>query len=651
MATIASMALVGGGAGPGRGPGRDARVGCTLAGAPLALLEGLGLCFLLAACGGSGAGPEVLEVVRFRQSGLDRVFLNEVLVVAFDADLDPASVHRGSVRLVDEDGERVEGGFRVERNTLRFEPFLPRTPELLDGSLRPDCGYRLELRGFPMPDGLRALSGAPLAGAWAATFRTSAQDPLFDDPTLGSALPLAIESALVEREGPIRLRCGEPLDPRSSSSARFELRRLADQRGPGIEPIESIPLRAELVANGPDGALLELWPVDSHQPGAIRRLLPLGDAHLWADPGSSQLLDLGANPVPLAWPVAIGPVGDLQVVDSEREPASRSYLFDFLDPSARSPEAPPGADGTAWWSDTGEVGIRLPSVVGGGSDGAVVLGSDESAPARISATTYSVPAGVDARLPDRGLVVHAAQRSLVVDGRLHRRTLPVEQSWRDDESPRDWWQRHQREGRGEQTRPIDFLEGERALDWLARAERTDPDWTVLVAGGDMIIEGELRCDGPLVLIAGGRIRARGPVSASAIWLSEGGGLAAPFPQPQPLPFDHEEPSTNPLVEPLRVQIYSDPFRAPEGEVRWSFARTVVDSGLGRASVKFLGERRDASGRREPVGPVDEPQLLGESPTIRLLLELELGPTPPSLGWRPPRIDSVELFWEPAGRTP
>ncbi|MHC4261266.1 MAG: hypothetical protein ACYSWX_01985 [Planctomycetota bacterium] len=613
------------------------------------LLAGL-VATLAGGCGRGATEAETLFVTRFKQAGLTEAFLNERLVVHFDRLLDPSSIHRQSARVVDLDGELVQGRWVVERERLHFEPRLPRDRDLEDGSLRPGRTYRIELRGFPLPDGVRAMDGAPLEGAWSAEFSTAAVDPLFDDPTLGRSAPLVLESPFVGPGGPVRLRCQEPVDPRSIAAAEFSLRRLVVDRaeaGSGVQA-RTVNLAAELVSNGDDGAVIELWPILSRRDPSVRGLVAPGDVHLWIDPEGAQPLDLGGNRVPLAWRLEVDSTGDLEVVRDADDEQPQSRLFEFLDPDDRSPEEPSGCDGTAHWAEDGAVTIRMPSSVGDGSDGAVVLTAEQEAQREVQSTILVVPTSAEVTLPEDGLVLLRAQKQLRIDGRMLRRTLPADRSWRADETPQQWRARFERERDREasDSTPLDFGEDEALEEWLDRAEASGVPWTVLIAGGDIVVEGELRLDGPLVMIAGGRIRARGGVSATAIWRTEPGGMTSAFPASQVLPLKIDDPLSNPLIEPIRVRVLSTPFRpAEDGAIRWSGARVVADAGDGEVRVRYLGERRDEDGVWRTLGPVEDPTLLTNSPTIRLSLELGLGPTDRSRGWRPPRIDAVELFWE------
>ena len=59
------------------------------------------------------------------------------------------------------------------------------------------------------------------------------------------------------------------------------------------------------------------------------------------------------------------------------------------------------------------------------------------------------------------------------------------------------------------------VEGPLALsEWLADVAVADPAWTVVIAGGDLVVRGSIEVGTPLLLVAGGRIRVYGRVRAA-----------------------------------------------------------------------------------------------------------------------------------------
>jgi hypothetical protein len=600
-----------------------------------------GCWLLLVACTPRHGLPAALEVVRFRQAGADGVFLNEALVVHLNLDLDPASVHRDSVRVLDGGGATVPGSFEVAGDRLFFRPLAPRRADLADGSFRPGQTYSLELRGFPAPDGLRSRAGVPLARAYGASFTTAAAGAaLFEDPSLGRAEPLVLESTATPAGSPLRLRCSEPLDPRTVQGSDFELRRFTPAEGTAQAEAVRVPVEALLVENGGGGAALELWPLEA---GGLRRALEPGEYHLWLDPRHGRPRDFGGHSVPTPWSAGATPMVAVQVLAGARGDPRTSARFDFLDASQRSSEAVAGAAGTASWSDTGLVELRFPAAAGSGRDGPLTVASE--LPEDPEATLLEVRSGEVLSLPPSGLVVWRAQGALSIAGRVERRVLDTERSWREGETPFQWRVRFERSGGAREVPEFDFRPGETLSDWLARAAAADPAWTVLIAGADLSISGEVRCDGPLLLVAGGWIRVAGAVSGSELWRSDPGyGFTVESPA-KVLPLVLDPPLVNPLVEPLSLVVRSRSFRPATTPLRWHGEQVAQDQGDGRVRVQYLGERRAADGSLERIGPVDHPLFLGPSPSLQLSIELWLGPDPASTAWRPPRLDAVEVLWD------
>jgi hypothetical protein len=67
------------------------------------------------------------------------------------------------------------------------------------------------------------------------------------------------------------------------------------------------------------------------------------------------------------------------------------------------------------------------------------------------------------------------------------------------------------------------------------------------------------------------------------------------------------------------------------------------AGAGSIRVRYSGERRTPGGSGEVL--VDDPSLLIDCPTLRLLLELTV-PAGKGKAWDPPKIDAVRVRWKP-----
>lgn len=624
----------------GRNMGLLQGLRCT---APLLLAAVLGGA---TACGPPGDRPPTLALLEFHQRDAQGVFLNETLVFHFSDELDRASVTRGSLRILDPSRHLVAGEMEVAGSKVLFHPRLPLSPDLVDGGLRPGRTYRVEVQGFPFPDGLRARDGAPLAETRRFEFvtvprPTDDQQPVFDQPFQDTVPFLRLVDGNIGPLDPIWLECDEGIDPRSVLAEGFDLWRIV-----GGETIEHLAVRARLVENLRDRALIELRPRAG--PGSTPGSTPGAGGGLGAlDPGEYYLhlvdgrgpRSLGGLPVEPNWRVS--QTARIQV-DGPRVEDSRSL---GLHPS---PQPVAGVDGTAEWTEDGRVRIRFPRAAGTGVDGAVELGG-ESPGADVQATRLLLPKRATCRLPTQGPVVLRAQGRLEIAGDLRRGGEP---------------------GEGD----LELAAGETLSGLVARAQSESLAATFLVAGGDLVVDGSIQVDGPLVLAAGGRIRISGSIRASGVLRigDGGGGFVHPAPvvppglqmslAPDPTEPPGEQrrrveaelrrildpPEENPLAAPVTYAVLSAPLRPPQGVASWRAPRSAGREGAGAWRVRFLGLREvELPGGRgtavEEFGPVDDALLLGDCEALRVLVELSM----PADGgsWDPPEVDYVELRWE------
>ncbi len=574
-----------------------------------------------------------LELARFVQDGDSEVTLNEPLVFHFDRVIDRASVHSGSVRIVEANDpfERVRGELLVDRKTLTFQPDLPLDADLLDGSFRPGTTYRVELVGFPRPDGIRSVDGAPLAATVERTFRTATGDgaPLFTVGRGGAGVHL--KDVRIGPLDPIELIVdGEAVDPRSLRSGEFVMRRWGD------DSQSDLPMRPRLVENHATGARILLFP-ESDRPdgvpesgrsdlGGLRALEP--DTYDLVRAGH-ELTDLGGQPLFLKaerdfnWRVPI---------EVRRNVESRRVTFESI--ADRYFGEPFGYDATAAWvQGEGGITIRYPRAAGDGRDGAFTT-PDEirsiEGRADVAATTLSIPQGTELDLSSvHGFVVLRSQGALEVNGAL-RRTLSS-----------DLPSSMASELRADAYKPAS--EWRTLTEWLERSRRLNEPWTVLIAGGELRVKGEIAVDGPLMLIAGGWIRIYGRVDAPSRWKSHEGGDNGFNVSNAPLVLD--PPETNELRAPLRVAILSNPIRPPDGVERWISAVPEIPKSAGLARVRYLGlrDRADGNGFSDEYSPVDDIELVERCQAVRLLFELEM-PTGQGEPWAPPTIEAVMLTW-------
>jgi hypothetical protein len=585
-----------------------------------------------------------LEVTQFRHTAAGGVLLNEPLVVHFSGDLDPRSITSRTVRVLDEHGNQVDGALEVVGRRLSFEPTLPTDRALATGSFRASSAYTLELLGFPRVDALRGRDGAPLSRTFRARFSTTdaaSQSPFLDDAPDRAAL-ISIENTRTEAGAPWALVCDQALDPRTVNDELFVL--VPRSR------LERIRVRARLVENVAGRARVELMPVDA---AGVPVLLTVGEHLLLADRGSAALCDLGGSRVPIPW-IAL-PTGAALVVEPvSPPPAGPRFLESFTSSQLATPRAVDGAVGEARWEGDGRVRLRFPKSAGDGSDGPLVL---ESAGERSSwnATSLVVPTAAVVELPSTGLVVIAAQGALEIDGRVVRRVQTGDAQRREGEAPQEWFRRFDRSpdfGVGR----IQFEAGESLSGFVERSRAAQSPITIFVAGGDIVVRGEIDADGPCVLVAGGRVRVPGRVVASEACFSAPYSRSSVMARIETLPIEIDEPKENPLATEQTWSILSGPIGAGGELRRWRAARVLghpqqgasVAAGdpIGRFDVRYLGTRRTSDGHTVDIGPVADVRLLEDCETLRLLVDLTVSARgAEAKAWDPPWLDEVELVWE------
>ncbi len=587
-----------------------------------------------------------------RPANPDGVFLNEELVFHFSGEIDRSSVTRESVSIATADGRPARGTLHVEGARVRFVPAPVLARDLADGGYLPGTEYLVEIAGFPRPDGLRGLQGEPLRAPYRWSFRTvrvgaerdtlvfEARDPdrirplrFVPGPTPSVAgggeprLELGTQDALF-------LKCDAPLDPSTLVDGAFSLVEFRRR--------ERVPLQARLLENEAEarirprpaharsGSSPEAWEREPR--AALIELLP--ERRL--EPGDWHL-SLGGPPIELSprdlaghvvWDPSLARVA-IQIAERGRDTGRGSLHEAFLDVRLRSTVAVPGADGTAHWSDSGRVEVRLPRAAGDGSAGEVTLGADESR-TDVQAVRLVLPEGVECRLPGApGPVVLRAQGSLRIQGSLLRDSgllVPM----RFSRSSLSQW-----------------LDG--ALSLPAERAAQEANWTVVVAGGDLWIDGTVDVSTPLLLCAGGRIRVSGSVRAGradqVFRLGEGGGEGLVASNVEDLEID--APVENPLRAALRFAVLSGPI-PPRGEVMEWLEADPRGSGDGRASahgtwsVRYVPELRGAPAAYADLHAVDHPRLLAAPGPLQFLVELTVEPAPGR--WRPPFVDFVDLAW-------
>ncbi|QDU85729.1 hypothetical protein Pla163_28620 [Planctomycetes bacterium Pla163] len=633
----------------------------------LAVCASLGL----GACDERPAPGPSLAVTQFRHERAQGVLLNEPLVVHFSHPLDPRSLTRASFSVTDVEGRRARGSVRVVGRRLEFEPDLSRSPELADGGFLPSQRYTLRLAGFPRVDALRGRDGAPLERSMEYAFETTRADdtPFLDEAPERSAR-LTIEDATVGAGEPWHLLSDKAVDPRSLSNERFVLvpSRIDAQRNdaqdagtaptntpqvdghPSARP-EFVELRARLVENRPEFARIELMPRDA---SGLPQLLEVGAYSLIEVPSLGvPLRDLGGTPIESAFRNLAFAV-PLFVENAAPLVLGRRLIETFASDDLASPRSVDGSIGQARWEGDGRVRLLLPRAVGTGKDGAVEL-TDPGERTRFEATDLTIPTGATVEFGAPGLVLLAAQGRATISGRLVRRVQTGEARQAPDESHAAWLRRL-RFDEGELDVPwLEFEERETLTRFLERAEREQLPVTCLVCGGDLVVDGDIDVDGPLILVAGGRVRIPGRVRASEARITKPFGRSAVDAWIYDMPLEIDEPALNPLVREQRWSIVSGPLTPGNDFRHWSAARaagrpepgTDDEPGGTRYEVAFIGVGTDAQGRLVDLEPVTDLRLLEDTTVVRLRIDLVVAPARPGFpsAWDPPWVDEIELVWE------
>lgn len=604
------------------------------------------LAALFAACAPEPAPSQRwLDVAQVRPHPSAEVFLNERIVIHFSDELEPTSVHPASLRITDSEGRAARGSWAVSGARLEFTPTAVLSPELSDGGFRPGARYSVRMLGFPAPDGLRSRAGAPLASNREWSFQVvpltaRGERPLFEDSSPTRGLPLLLLRPLVAEGDPIVISAEEPVDPASLDGDDFEL--FKRPSGDGNVRRVAIPLTARLVQNDdkraaypPGVALIELRPRDTP--------LDPGDYVLRMQ-RQARVSDFGGHAMVLVTP---SPSRALDIrVEARRRTSGAGLarnLESFANASTRSAEVWPGAHGAAWWDDSGRVEVRLPAAIGDGRDGDVALDGPHEVRV-LQATSLLVAEGSDAVLAAaQGVIELRSQSSVHIVGRLGRaRSSDAAQAGCASE-----WLR---------ALALEPLDVEAALERLRAAQ---VDVTVVIAGGDIVLDGWMESETPLVLIAGGRVRVsrRARVETPGLWLLDQGaerfahhvggqrvGAAERLSWRVPLL------ERNVLRAPVRLALLSTSLPAA-GARRFEYGPAVtLHHGTGRARVRYLGDRPVGADPKSPPLLVDDPALLVGSSTLRLVIELEVFPAAAGLEavWDPPWVDDVLIEYEPAG---
>jgi len=582
---------------------------------------------------------QTLRLERIQPENTDGVYLNEDLIFTFSRPVDLSTVTSEAFRVVAPDGREARGRWRVDGRMVRFQPSPVLSTDLSDGGYHPGTAYQVRIIGFPQLDGIRAVGGAPLESSFAWGFRTVGVADrsggfVFDDATPGagdmlrllalegpdrsfrglSSLGPPVRPAEASTSGRVRvgtrdslfLVCREPLDPSTLFDDDFAL------HGNGQMIDVHTRFRANHdVGESPLGEICAVIEVIPH------RMLARGLYQLRLDP-DIRLQDFGGNPIWRPWGVSLGQ--QIDVAEESSVEGRGDLFFSFLQDDRFSPIAVPHADGTAHWRSDGRVRIRYPAEAGSGADGPVQLGPVEERP-DVNATHL----GLDARCQlsaGRGLRVIRAQGRIDIGGELVR-----EGSYGDLPLPT---------GLGEDLSDLNLD----LSSWLGRIRDQDEDWTILIAGGDLVVTGTIRVDTPLLLVAGGRLRIQGEVQARAqeLWLLGGGGGLRLQSQASVASLVLNPPKSNRLRVPLRYAAVSSPVPNVGRVARWLSAQSGGQMRAGSWRVRYLPAQNPLLFE----SAVDDPRLLDGMGPIRVLVELDVWPGP---AWDPPFVDFVRLTWD------
>ncbi|HRV82662.1 MAG TPA: hypothetical protein P5218_14600, partial [Planctomycetota bacterium] len=508
---------------------------------------------------------------------------------------------------------------------LLFWPQTVSAADLTGGGYQPGQVHRVHVEGFPALGGLRTREGVPLDKTYWIPFEVAnpgPEDAAFLDFTPYACAPIQFmalpgaPSEAVHVDEPLRLYCGEPLDPRTLHSEDFVI--LRHRLSPGPAELASEPycqVRASLIENR-HSELLE-----QHQAGAIVELVP--QIPLELDPGVEYSLEVlstarladysGHRPWAMRQPGAV-----LASYRFRLEPIGaheRNHLrIDFLTRALLTSQRVPWATGEASW-EPGRITVHFPKAAGTGLDGPVVWEGNCEA-ADLHATRLSVAASSEVTLvAPLGPVVLRSQGRSDLLGKV-RREGAADQAM----TPGQWFERS----------------GGGSLEELvAYAQAESMPWTILVAGGDLLLEGEFVSQTPVVLAAGGRTRITGRIQCppgELYVVGEGGGWSRGQ-EPRSLPLGMETPTHNPLRERQVYCLLSSvvPNWALD-RYEWQSLAIGQDPGQGRTEVFFL----------PPDGPIERercvthPRHLPLDAPLRILIQLTVEP---GGSWDPPVIDS------------
>ncbi|MCP5022717.1 MAG: hypothetical protein GY930_13200 [bacterium] len=592
----------------------------------------LSLMLLLTACSRGPEPGEELILQGFRPLEGQRILLNEPLELTFSRDVDPSSITPSNLWVEDHQGRRCAGQWRVK--STRMLLFWPRTvldSNLSSGGYRPGRPHLVRVVGFPAVGGLRAQDGEPLNRSYRLPFDVvdpAPTDRAFLDFSPYGCKPLVVGlhpsglRAPVQEDEPIRLWCLEPLDPRSLHSEDFSIW-YHDPWNPNPEQSTATKfsdVRVSMVQNRHSELLLQNQGACELECTPETRLDPSRNGRFSLRVHrNARLKDYnGYSPWPAASPS--GPRFEfyfrVEPVDAQGQ---RRLRLDFLDREHLSSQRIPWVDGELRLQP-GRLTVPMPTCAGLGGDGELTL--EGSVDFRDShGVQIRVPQGKVAVLSSKpGPVVLRSQGAWNQLGRLERVTGG---SW--ESTPSQWVAEHP---------------GASVDDLLKYAEQANCNWTVLIAGGDLILKGDIEVDTPVLLVAGGRVRSEARLNSPVGELykvGEGGGSGNTQPM-RTLNLVMPEPGINPLRIKQRYALVTSSLpRWVADRYEWEHLKVGAHDGSGRTEVLFLPHK----------GPVEldrcmtHPRALPPNEPLRVLILMTVEP---GGSWDPPTVDFIHLSW-------
>ncbi len=585
------------------------------------------LMLLLIACSRDPEPGQGLVLQGFRPLEGERIWLNEPLELTFSRDVDPSSITPSSLWVEDDQGRRCVGQWRVQGSRwLRFWPRPVIGSNLSSGGYRPGRRHVVRVVGFPGVGGLRALDGEPLDQSYQLPFEVVNPGPegraFFDwspfrcEPLVVGFHPSGLRAPVQEGE-PIRLWCAEPLDPRSLHSEDFSI--WYHKRGqPTATKFSDV--RVSMVQNRHSELLLQNEGAAVLECTSEKLLDPrLNGQFSLRIARNARLVDFsGHSPWPAAGPS--GPRSEFFFLVEPVDAQGQSRLrLDFLDREHLSSQEIPWVDGEVHLQP-GRLTVAMPTCAGLGTDGelqlegAVGLGDHQG-------IRTGVAEGKVATLPEEpGLVILRSQGAWNQRGGLKRSTGA---DWKS--TPGQWLAEHP---------------GASADELLQFAIENNRNWTILIAGGDLVLQGDFDVDTPVLLVAGGRVRSEARVNCPVGELYKvgvGGGSGDTQPM-RNLDLTLPESGVNPLHVRQRYAVVTSSLpRWVADRYEWEHLSVGARDGSGRAEVLFLSHK----GPVELDRCVTHPRALPPHEPLRILILLTVEP---GGSWDPPAVDFIHLSW-------